>query len=68
MPIALDSMDDHPFCMAYMAHEVDARYSKPSVYAMLGEGQPAFIYPLQAEQHASYREGTPPNDLWHASY
>src|SRR6266567_5394530 len=52
-PIALDSMDDHPFHVAYVAYKVDARYGEPSIYATLGEGHPAFIYPLQAKQHAS---------------
>ena len=61
-------MDDHPFCVAYVAHEVDARYGEPSIYATLREGHPAFMYPLQAEQHTGYVEEEPPIDLYHKMY
>ncbi len=61
-------MDNHPFHAAYVAHEVDARYGEPNVYATLEEGHSAFIYPLQAKQHASYEEKALSNDLQHAIY
>ena len=67
-PITLDSMDDHPFHAAYVAHEVDARYGKPSIYATLEEGHPTFMYLLQAEQHARYAEEEPPVDLYYETY
>jgi len=61
-------MDNHPFHAAYVAHEVDARYGEPSIYATLREGHPAFMYPLQAEQHAGYAEEEPPISLYHETY
>jgi len=54
--------------VAYVAHEVDARYGEPSVYATLGEGHPAVMYLLQAEQHMGYAEEEPPVSLYHETY
>ena len=48
-PLTVESMDPDPYCLNYVAFEVDRRYGNPSIYGTLGEGSPAYQFSLTAK-------------------